>query len=55
MTTDISQKGLEGLVVRAMTGRTDLLVPPHTPTTASRCRASAPTAATRSAARRGAD
>ncbi len=32
MTTDISEKGLEGLIVRAMTGRTDLLVPPHTPT-----------------------
>ena len=31
MTTDISEKGLEGLIVRAMTGRTDLLVPPHTP------------------------
>ncbi len=32
MTTDITEKGLEGLIVRAMTGRTDLLVPPHTPT-----------------------
>jgi type I restriction enzyme, R subunit len=32
MSTDISEKGLEGLIVRAMTGRTDLLVPPHTPT-----------------------
>jgi type I restriction enzyme R subunit len=32
MTTDISEKGLEGLIVRAMTGRTHLLVPPHTPT-----------------------
>jgi type I restriction enzyme R subunit len=32
MTTDISEKGLEGLIVRAMTGRTDLLVPPHMPT-----------------------
>lgn len=32
MTTDISERGLEGLIVRAMTGRTDLLVPPHTPT-----------------------
>ena len=32
MTTDISEKGLEGLIVRAMTGRTDLLMPPHTPT-----------------------
>ena len=32
MTTDISEKGLEGLILRAMTGRTDLLVPPHTPT-----------------------
>ena len=32
MTSDISEKGLEGLIVRAMTGRTDLLVPPHTPT-----------------------
>lgn len=32
MTTDLSEKGLEGLIVQAMTGRTDLLVPPHTPT-----------------------
>ncbi len=32
MTTDISEKGLEGLIVLAMTGRTDLLMPPHTPT-----------------------
>jgi len=32
MTTDISEKGLEGLIVRAMCGRTDLLVPPHSPT-----------------------
>jgi len=55
MTTDITEKGLEGLIVRAMTGRTDLPVPPHTPKTASRCRAGAPSAATRSAARRGAD
>ena len=29
MTTDTSEKGLENLIVRAMTGRTDLLVPPH--------------------------
>ena len=32
MTTDLSEKGLESLIVRAMTGRTDLLVPPHVPT-----------------------
>ena len=32
MTTDISERGLENLIVRTMTGRTDLLVPPHTPT-----------------------
>lgn len=55
MTTDISEMGLEGLIVWAMTGRTDLLVPPLRPTTVSRCRASAPTAATRSAARRGSE
>lgn len=55
MTTDISEVGLEGRIVRAMTARIDLLVPPHTPTTASRCRASAPTAATRSATRRGSE
>jgi type I restriction enzyme, R subunit len=29
MTTDTSEKGLESLIVRAMTGRTDLLSPPH--------------------------
>jgi type I restriction enzyme R subunit len=29
MTTDTSEKGLEGLIVRAMTGRTDLLSPPY--------------------------
>ncbi len=36
MTTDTSEKGLESLIVRAMTGRTDLLSPPHvaTPTSA---------------------
>ena len=32
MSIDIREKGLEGLIVRAMTGRTDLLSPPHTPT-----------------------
>ena len=32
MTTDTSERGLESLIVRAMTGRTDLLVPPHVPT-----------------------
>jgi type I restriction enzyme R subunit len=32
MTTDLSEKGLEALIVRAMTGRTDLLVPPYVPT-----------------------
>ncbi len=31
MTTDISEKGLESYIVRIMTGRTDLLVPPHAP------------------------
>ena len=55
MTTDISEMGLEGLIVWAMTGCIDLLVPPHTPTTVSRCRVSAPKAATRSAARRGSE
>ncbi len=29
MKTDTSEKGLESLIVRAMTGRTDLLSPPH--------------------------
>ncbi|MCK6502114.1 type I restriction endonuclease subunit R [Myxococcota bacterium] len=29
MSTDTSEKGLEALIVRAMTGRTDLLAPPH--------------------------
>jgi type I restriction enzyme R subunit len=29
MTTDTSEKGLEGLIVRAMTGRIDLLSPPY--------------------------
>ena len=29
MTTDTSEKGLESIIVRAMTGRTDLLSPPH--------------------------
>lgn len=32
MTTDITEKALEGLIVRAMTGRTDLLFPPYVPT-----------------------
>lgn len=31
MTTDTSEKGLEGLIVRAMTGRIDLLSPPYVP------------------------
>lgn len=35
MKTDTSEKGLESLIVRAMTGRTDLLVPPYEPTEAS--------------------
>ncbi len=35
MTTDTSEKGLESLIVRAMTGRTDLLSPPHVATEAS--------------------
>jgi len=29
MTTDTSEKGLEGLIVRSMTGRVDLLSPPY--------------------------
>lgn len=32
MTTDTSEKGLEELILRAMTGRTDILVPAHNPT-----------------------
>jgi type I restriction enzyme R subunit len=32
MSTDTSEKGLESLIVRAMTGRTDLLSPPHAAT-----------------------
>lgn len=32
MTTDTSEKGLEELILRAMTGRTDILVPAHKPT-----------------------
>ena len=32
MTTDISERGLENLIVWNMTGCTDLVVPPHTPT-----------------------
>ena len=32
MTTDITEKGLESLIVRAMTGRTSLLEPPHVAT-----------------------
>ncbi len=35
MTTDTSEKGLESLIVRAMTGRTDLLTPPHVATESS--------------------
>ncbi|HXG69482.1 MAG TPA: type I restriction endonuclease subunit R [Gemmatimonadaceae bacterium] len=35
MTTDTSEKGLESLIVRAMTGRTDLLSPPHVTTETS--------------------
>ena len=35
MTTDTSEKGLEALIVRAMTGRTDLLSPPHVVTNTS--------------------
>ncbi len=31
MTTDTSERGLEELIVRAMTGRTDVLVPEHVP------------------------
>lgn len=35
MTTDTTEKGLEALIVRAMTGRTDLLHPPHVATETS--------------------
>lgn len=35
MTTDTSEKGLEDLITRAMTGRTDLLVRPHVATETS--------------------
>ncbi len=34
-TTDTSERGLELLIVRAMTGRTDILVPPHVATQTS--------------------
>ncbi len=32
MTTDTTERGLEDLIVRAMTGRTDVLSPPHVAT-----------------------
>jgi type I restriction enzyme R subunit len=35
MTTDTSEKGLEGLIVRSMTGRLDLLSPPYVATETS--------------------
>ena len=35
MTTDTSEKGLEALIVRAMTGRTDVLSPAHSATETS--------------------
>ncbi len=35
MTTDTSEKGLESIIVRAMTGRADLLSPPHQATETS--------------------
>jgi type I restriction enzyme, R subunit len=35
MTTDTTEKGLEALIVRAMTGRTDVLVPTHAATETS--------------------
>lgn len=35
MTTDVSERALEDLIVNAMTGRTDLLVPPHVATETS--------------------
>ena len=35
MTSDTSEKGLESLIVRAMTGRTDLIDPPYVPTETS--------------------
>jgi type I restriction enzyme R subunit len=35
MTTDTSEKGLEALILRAMTGRTDVLVPAHVATESS--------------------
>ena len=35
MTTDTTERGLEDLIVRAMTGRTEILSPPHVPTETS--------------------
>ena len=35
MTTDTSEKGLEALILRALTGRTDVLVPAHLATETS--------------------
>lgn len=35
MTTDTSEKGLESLIVRSMTGRIDLLSPPYIPSETS--------------------
>src|SRR5207245_1012602 len=35
MTTDTSERGLEDLIARAMTGHTDLLSPPHVATETS--------------------
>ena len=35
MSTDTTEKGLEALIVRAMTGRTDVLVPTHAATETS--------------------
>ncbi len=35
MPTDVTEKGLESLIVRAMTGRVDLVSPPHVATETS--------------------
>jgi hypothetical protein len=35
MTTDTSERGLESLIVRSMTGRVDLLSPPYVPSETS--------------------
>jgi type I restriction enzyme, R subunit len=35
MTTDTSERGLEALIVRAMAGRTEIIVPPYVATDTS--------------------